>query len=134
MRFRATAVNKEKSPAAKSKLVYRLDEVSRRTGVDAATIDAWEQEFPFLNAGRAGDGSKIFREKDVAIIRRVRELLEEKRLTLAGIKRRIEEEFGLAAQGPVHPEKLRKALFSVRDELQEIAASLDPPKGRPKKS
>lgn len=126
-------MNKDKSQPAKNKLVYRLDEVSRRTGVDAATIDAWEQEFPFLNAGRAGDGGKIFREKDIAVIRRIRELLDEKRLTLAGIKRRIEEEFGLGALGPVHPEKLRKTLFSVRDELQEIAASLDPPKGRAKK-
>lgn len=126
-------MNKDKSQPAKSKLVFRLEEVSRRTGVDAATIDAWEQEFAFLNAGRAGDGSKIFREKDIAVIRRIRELLDEKRLTLAGIKRRIEEEFGLAVQGPVHPEKLRKTLFSVRDGLQEIAASLDPPGNRGKK-
>ena len=132
MRLRATAVNKEKSQPAKGKLVYRLDEVSRRTGVDAATIDAWEQEFPFLHAGRAGDGSKIFREKDVAIIRRIQRTPRRKASPWPASSAGSRKNSGWRPR-PVHPEKLRKALFYVRDELQEIAASLDPPKGRPKK-
>lgn len=107
-----------------SRLVYKLDEVSRLTQVDPATIDAWEKEFPFLNAGRTGSGQKYFRERDIAVIRRIRELLDGRNLTMAGVKRRIEEEFGLVTPGHVHPDKLKKALYNVRDELQEIASSL----------
>jgi len=128
----AAQPNLFKDEKAKTKLVYKLDEVSRMTGVDAATLAAWEEEFPFLNAGLTGSGEKFFRQQDVAIIGRIRDLMASKTLTMAGIKRRIEDEFGLAPANPVHPEKLRKALNNVRDELQDIVSALD--QGRKKKS
>ncbi len=109
----------------KRKLIYRLEEVSRLAKVDAKTVEAWEKEFPFLNAGRTANGRKVFRKKDVAIIRRIRELLDLKVLTLAGIKRRIEEEFGLVTPSSVHPEKMKKTLYAVRDELRDLAAYMD---------
>ncbi len=107
------------------KLVYKLDEVSRMTGVDAATLASWEEEFPFLSAGLTGSGEKFFRQRDVAIIARIKDLMAAKALTLAGIKRRIEDEFDLSRSHPVHPERLRKTLNNVRDELQDIVSSLD---------
>jgi DNA-binding transcriptional MerR regulator len=114
-----------KDAAAPAKLVYKVEEVSRLTRVEAAVIEAWEQEFPFLRAGRTGSGQRYFRPKDIEIIRRIRELVEEKSLTMAGIRRRVEEEFGLRPTGPIHPEKLKRALYDVRDELQEIVVALD---------
>ncbi|HUT07954.1 MAG TPA: MerR family transcriptional regulator [Candidatus Latescibacteria bacterium] len=110
---------------ARVKLVYKLDEVSRMTGVDAATLTSWEEEFPFLNAGLTGSGEKFFRQQDVSIIARIKELMAGKTLTLAGIKRKVEDEFGLVRSNPVHPERLRKALNNVRDELQDIVSDLD---------
>ena len=121
-----------KDEKSKVKLVYKLDEVSRLTGVDAATLAAWEEEFPFLSAGLTGNGEKYFRQQDVAIIARIKELMAAKTLTIAGIKRRVEDEFGLGRSNPVHPEKLRKALNNVRDELQDIVSTLDV--GRKKKA
>jgi len=114
-----------KDEKSKTKLVYKLDEVSRLTGVDAATLNAWEEEFPFLSAGQTGSGEKFFRQQDVAIIARVKELMAAKTLTLAGIKRRIEDEFGLTRSAPVHPERLRKTLNNVREELRDIVSALD---------
>jgi DNA-binding transcriptional MerR regulator len=113
-----------KDAAAPAKLVYKVEEVSRLTRVEAAVIEAWEQEFPFLRAGRTGSGQRYFRPKDIEIIRRIRELVEEKSLTMAGIRRRVEEEFGLRPTGPIHPEKLKRALYDVRDELQDIVVAL----------
>lgn len=121
-----------KDEKAKTKLVYKLDEVSRLTGVDAPTLTAWEEEFPFLSAGLTGSGEKFFRQQDVAIIARIRELMAAKTLTVAGIKRRIEDEFGLGRSNPVHPERLRKTLNTVRDELQDIVSALGD--GRKKKA
>ena len=114
-----------KDEKSKVKLVYKLDEVLRLTGVDTATLTTWEEEFPFLSAGLTGSGEKFFRQQDVAIIARIKELMAGKTLTLAGIKRRIEDEFGLGRSNPVHPEKLRSALNYVRDELQDIVVALD---------
>ncbi|MGB8958095.1 MAG: MerR family transcriptional regulator [Candidatus Aminicenantales bacterium] len=121
-----------KDEKAKAKLVFKLDEVIRLTGVDAATLAAWEEEFPFLSAGLTGSGEKFFRQQDVAIVARVKDLMDSKTLTMAGIKRRIEDEFGLSRPNPVHPERLRKTLNSVRDELQDIVLELDG--GRKKKA
>jgi len=114
-----------KDEKPKTKLVYKFDEVVRLAKLDAETLDSWEKEFPFLNAGRTGNGQKFFRQRDVDIILRIRDLASTRTLTMAGIKRRIEEEFGLVPTLPVHPEKLRKALYNVREELQQIAASLE---------
>jgi DNA-binding transcriptional MerR regulator len=132
-------VRKETAPSklfkdekSKAKLVYKLDEVVRLTGVDPATLTAWEEEFPFLSAGTTGSGEKFFRQQDVAIIARIHELMAAKTLTMAGIKRRVEDEFGLGRSNPVHPERLRKALNNVRDELQDIVSTLDG--GRKKKA
>ena len=116
---------------SRTKLVYKLDEVSRLTGVDEATLTAWEEEFPFLSSGLTGSGEKFFRQQDVAIIARIKELTAAKSLTLAGIRRRIEDEFGLGRSNPVQPERLRKTLNNVRDELQDIVSALEG--GRKKK-
>lgn len=113
-----------KNSSAPAKMAYKVEEVSRLTKVDVKTIDAWEQEFPFLRAGKTGRGQRFFRPKDVEIIKRVRELLDEKTLTMAGIRRRIEEEFELRPTAPVHLDTLKKALYDVRDELQDIVSSM----------
>ena len=131
MKKDASQPNLFRDEKSKDKLVYKIDEVCRLTGVDAATLAVWEEDFPFLSAGLTGNGEKFFRRQDVAMIVRIRELIAGNTLTKAGIKRRIEDEFGLARPNPVPPEKLRKALNNVRDELQDIVSSLDG--GRKKK-
>jgi len=114
-----------KSEKKPDKLFYRLEEVSRISGLEAKVIERWEKEFPFLHAGQTGSGQKIFRPKDLEIILRLKELLVNKKLTLAGAKRRIEEEFGDRSVEPVHPDRLKKLLVQVREQLQEIASFLE---------
>lgn len=111
------------------KLFYRIEEVSRLTGIDEGTIAAWEKAFPFLTAGVTGAGIKFFRAQDVAIIRRLAELQQNEDLTQAGIKRRIEDEFGLARPPAAHPETMQKILTIIKDELQDILCFLS---NRPK--
>lgn len=107
------------------KLVYHLDEISRITQLDPRTIENWEREFYFLNAGQTGKGKKIFRKKDLDIILRLKELVEEQHLTLAGAKRKIEFEFGIKGTKSIHPERMKKILFQIRSELKDIASDLD---------
>jgi len=107
------------------KLVYKLDEISRIAKLDSKVIENWEKEFYFIHAGQTAAGHKIFRKKDLAIILRLKELIDTKGLTLAGAKRRIEEEFGLKSSATVHSDRLRKALYDVREQLRDLAASLD---------
>jgi len=119
---RAAVMKTEKS---QEKLFYRLDEVSRIAQIEPKVIERWEKEFAFLHAGQAGGGQKIFRQKDVDVIVRLKELLLKDGLTLAGAKRKIEEEFGGRRAEPVHPDHLKKVLYEVREQLQAIASSLE---------
>ena len=107
-----------------ARLFYRLDEVSRLAGLEPKVIENWEKEFPFLNAGRAAGGQKIFRQKDLDVILRLKELLITEGLTLAGAKRRIEAELEGRTAEPVHPDRLKKTLFEVKEQLEEIAGTL----------
>ncbi|MDH5467050.1 MAG: MerR family transcriptional regulator [Candidatus Aminicenantes bacterium] len=114
-----------KSDKVPEKMAYRLEEVSRIAKLDPEVIDAWEEELYFIQAGLTGSGDKIFRKRDLDIILRLKDLLEKGGMTLAGAKRRIEEEFGIKSSTPVHPDRLKKVLVRVRDQLHEIASSLD---------
>jgi DNA-binding transcriptional MerR regulator len=114
-----------KTEKSQEKLFYRLDEVSRIAQIEPKVIERWEKEFPFLHAGQAGGGQKIFRQKDLEVILRLKELLLKDGLTLAGAKRKIEEEFGGKKAEPAHPDHLKKVLYEVREQLQAIASSLE---------
>jgi DNA-binding transcriptional MerR regulator len=114
-----------KSEKEAGKLFYRLDEVSRIAELEPKVIENWEKEFPFLHAGQTGSGQKIFRQKDLDIILRLKELLVKEGLTLAGAKRKIQGEFEGGSGEKIHPDRLKKALVEVRAELQDLAASLE---------
>jgi DNA-binding transcriptional MerR regulator len=107
------------------KLVYRLEEISRIANLNPKVIDTWEREFYFIQAGQTATGQKIFRRRDLSIIVRLKELIENEGLTLAGAKRRIEEEFGLKSPTPIHSDHLKKVLYDVREKLKDIAATLE---------
>lgn len=109
----------------REKLVYRLEEVCRLVQLSPEVINRWAEEFPFLHAGLTSKGQKVFRRQDVEIIKRLKELLFKEKLTLAGAKRKIEEEFGLKSKGQIHPDKLKKILIEVKDQLEEIRESLE---------
>ena len=117
--------NAMKNGKIPDKLVYKMDEVSRIAQLDPKTIDSWEKEFPFIHAGQTALGVKVFRQKDLQIIIRLKELLVHHKLTLAGAKRRIEEEFGMVGAEVIHPDKLKKVLYQVREELLEISQTLE---------
>lgn len=116
------------SGANKEKLFYRLEEVCLLTQLSPETIETWEEELPFLHSGRTRTGRKIFRSKDVAIIQRMKELLEKEGMTFAGAKRRIEEELGLVTTRRLNPEKLQKTIYEIREQLLEIQRLLRPKK------
>ena len=108
------------------KMAYNMSEVCRLAELDVATIESWEKELSFLNAGKTRTGRKFFRERDLAIILRLKQLVEEQSMTLAGAKRRVESEFGIRGAS-LPPEKLKKTLNRVRDQLKDLAEELEKP-------
>jgi len=106
------------------KLIFTGDEVCRLLKITPETLKSWENEFDLFFAGQTASGKKIYRQKDVFIILRLKELLEENTLTRAGIKRKIEEEFGFKTD-KIPPEKLKSILSQIKEELHEILRTLE---------
>jgi len=122
--------NPDLKATVNKKLVFTSEEVCRLIKIAPETLKVWEVEFPLFFAGQTASGQPIYRQKDVLILLRIKELLEEKTLTNAGIKRKIEEEFGFKTD-KLPPEKLHSALGQVKEELREILQALEkkPKKG-----
>lgn len=110
--------------AINKKLIFTAEEVCRLLKITPETLKAWESEFPLFFAGLTAKGKQIYRQKDVLIILRIKELLEENTLTSAGIKRKVAEEFGFKTD-KIPPEKLLSVLGSVKEELLEILRTLE---------
>lgn len=110
--------------AINKKLIFSLEEVCRLLKISPETVREWEKEFSLFFAGQTANGKQIYRQKDVLIIKRLKELLEENTLTTAGIRRKIEEEFGFKTD-KIPPEKLYSALSQIKEELAEILKTLE---------
>lgn len=68
------------------KLYYSISEVSRLTGVEPYILRYWENEFEELHPQKNRAGNRIYSNRDIKFILRVKELLREKRYTIDGAK------------------------------------------------
>ncbi len=104
---------------------FTIGEASRVTQVPAYTLRYWEAEFALLRPTRRTSGHRRYTRRDLENVFRIKELLYQKRLTLAGAKKSLAEENRRAAQpsaaaGP-DLSLVRELKREVRDLLSEIA-------------
>lgn len=68
------------------KLYYSISEVSRLTGLEAYVLRYWETEFDELRPQKNRAGNRIYSNRDIKFILRIKELLREQRYTIEGAK------------------------------------------------
>lgn len=114
-------------PAAAEKLYYRIGEVEEATGVPAYVLRYWESEFKLLRPKKNPAGQRVYRQRDVDLIRRIKTLLYDERLTLEGAKKRLAaearrapEQLDLGIKEATYAETLRR----IRDRLTALRARL----------
>ena len=71
---------------------FTIGEVSRLTLVKPYVIRYWETQFGVLRPPRRDSGQRKFTKKEVDTILRIKELLHDKRFTIAGAKRVLQQE------------------------------------------
>jgi DNA-binding transcriptional MerR regulator len=107
---------------------YSIGEASRITGVKPYILRYWEKEFAFLRPVRRTSGHRKFTRKDLDAIRRLRELLYEKKFTVEGAKALLRREArGGSAQISMELGESSAAvqlLKDVRSELEDMVAAL----------
>ena len=72
--------------------LFKAGEVCDIVQVQPYVLRSWEAEFPALGVVRSAGASRIYRREDVQLALRIKHLLLVEGLTLAGARRRLEEE------------------------------------------
>jgi DNA-binding transcriptional MerR regulator len=83
---------------AKGKLFVKIGEACKDLDIQPYVLRYWETEFPPLSPDKSRSGQRVYSEEDLAIIRRIKELLYDEGFTIAGAKKKLETE--LASGGP----------------------------------
>jgi DNA-binding transcriptional MerR regulator len=71
---------------------YSISEVCAILGVKPHVIRYWEQEIPMLSPEKSLTGRRVFHDRDLQILFRLRHLLYDKKYTIEGARNRILEE------------------------------------------
>ena len=72
--------------------LFKASEVCEIAHVQPYVLRSWESEFPDLGVSKSAGGPRIYRRPDVERVLRIKQLVFSEGLTLAGVRRRIEEE------------------------------------------
>ena len=73
------------------KLYFRIGEVSRLAGIKPYVLRFWETEFPALGPKKSGTGHRLYRRKEVELVLEIKRLLYEKRYTIEGARKFLED-------------------------------------------
>lgn len=98
----------------------------------------WESEFPLLGSSKSGSGPRLYTEQDLEVIRRVKQLLYDEGYTIAGAKKRLENELkGLVTAPAPAAAKTPDEADAADDEpplLVPASGPVPPPLPRPRRA
>lgn len=101
------------------KLYYSISEVSRLTGLEPYVLRYWETEFDELNPQKNRAGNRIYSNKDIKFILRIKELLREQRYTIEGAKHILRDERASEKERPA-------AVEAASPDPDQIALQTEP--------
>jgi DNA-binding transcriptional MerR regulator len=109
-------------PAAKREL-YKSPDVCQLAELQPYVLRSWEAEFPGLGQPLAAGTGRLYRREDVELVLRIKQLVFVEGLTLAGARRRLEEEIG---EPPVVSVAMEDALGDLaRTKLRQVRQGLE---------
>jgi len=126
---------------AEGKRLYKIGEVCRLADVQPYVLRYWETEFAPLAPNKSGGGQRLYTQREIDLILRIKQLLYAEGFTIAGAKKRLDGELASPEVPPTPPpdptpasEKRnrprtgtasKRVLLDVRRQLTEILALLD---------
>jgi len=119
--------------AERSRRYYSIGEVAEIMGLKTHILRFWETEFPILRPRKNRAGNRAYTERDIKIIRLIKQLLYVDKYTIEGAKKRLktDREFvdaQLSLPLDIVKEKersgeapaLERELKAIRNELNDI--------------
>lgn len=122
-------------PKTVKKLYYSISEVSEMTGIKQYVLRYWESEFPELRPSKNRAGNRIYRDKDIEMIKQIRRLLYVDKYTIEGARQQLKEMEEAATNVKADPgaqmhfafDKNRSLTIikNIQKEMKHIVAILD---------
>lgn len=81
------------------RLYYKIGEACKAIGIQPYVLRYWETEFPALSPSKSRSGQRVYSERELEVIRRIKVLLYDEGYTIAGAKKKLEAE--LSGASPV---------------------------------
>jgi DNA-binding transcriptional MerR regulator len=107
--------------------LFKAAEVCDLVKVQPYVLRSWEAEFPDLGVAKSAGGPRVYRRGDVEQVLRIKHLLLVEGLTLAGARRRLDDETSPVAADADEPvldeligQNARERLTAVKRGLQSI--------------
>ena len=107
------------------RLYHKIGEACKALGIQPYVLRYWETEFPALAPSKSRSGQRVYSEKEMEIIRRIKELLYEEGYTIAGAKKKLEAELAAGGVGEA---------VAIEDDAQESAEAPPPAKKASRKA
>ena len=83
---------------------FKIGEVCKLLDIQPYVLRYWETEFVALHPAKSQSGQRVYAEAEVAVIRRIKELLYDEGYTIAGAKKKLESrDTELVGEGEVKP-------------------------------
>jgi DNA-binding transcriptional MerR regulator len=117
------------------KLYYSISEVSKITNIEQYVLRYWETEFEQLKPQKNRAGNRIYTNKDIQLILHIKTLLRERKYTIEGAKKIMENyapEKVLLASEPENekiavdePQIVRGDKTILQKDLEEVKSLLE---------
>lgn len=91
------------------RLYYKIGEACKELGIQPYVLRYWETEFPALAPSKSRSGQRVYSEKELEIIKRIKQLLYEEGYTIAGAKKKLETELANGGLGQEEGEAAAEA-------------------------
>lgn len=117
------------------KLYYSISEVSKLTELEQYILRYWETEFEQLKPSKNRAGNRIYTNKDIQLILKIKKLLREEKYTIDGAKKILEggqEEQDLEIEiyspapetlfeeKPSAPKIEKKEIRNIKNDLEDL--------------
>src|SRR5580693_8123822 len=108
----------DESTPIPDKLFFRIGEVSQLVGVEPYVLRYWESEFPGLSPKKSSTGQRMFRRKDVELLLRIKQLLYDKKFTIDGARKALQEDKVVRREELANPNPLPEIRRAVAEILR----------------
>ena len=121
------------------KLYYSISEVSKITNIEQYVLRYWETEFEQLKPQKNRAGNRIYTNKDIQLILHIKTLLRERKYTIEGAKKIMENyapekafqsnenevEVQVESEAPESQSVIRESKTSLQKDLEEVKNLLE---------